>query len=72
MARWHHARNRSMSKLADRGSITLFNGERVARRSHFCDRCGREICAGERYTTKVILLLDRTIIQTKVCTCPKY
>lgn len=57
----------------DVGQKVLFSGERVARRGcHFCDRCGREICSGERYTTRVILLPDRTIVQTKICTCPKY
>ena len=33
----------------------LFKGQRTARRGHFCDLCGREICRGEHYMCKVVL-----------------
>ncbi len=36
----------------------LFEGERKARKSHECDVCGRPICKGEYYWTKVTIMGD--------------
>lgn len=37
---------------------TIYEGQRRARKSHECDRCGGSICKNEYFWTKIVLVGD--------------
>lgn len=43
----------------DKGGALLFKGQRKSRKARECPDCGRPICRGEYYWSRVELLIDQ-------------